>query len=133
MTTSHYIRVSAKVSDPYTKVGKMRSVVFKSDDGLAGPYGDINMTDTDKGELKAFLDTQSLNGALKEMFVPDTNKRDISVNTPTDVVAYHDEVYATVPVSGTSAIEVGQNYYVYIFLENESGYHLIQPSDVTIV
>jgi hypothetical protein len=112
----------------------MRSVVFKSDDGSAGPYGNIDtMTDTTKGQLKAFLDGQNLNGALKEMFVPDTNKRDISVNTPTDVVAYHDQVYATVPVSGTSAIEDGQNYYVYIFLENESGYHLIQPSDVTIV
>lgn len=129
-----YIRVSAKVSDPYTKVSSMRSVAFKSADGTSGPYGSVgSMTQTQKDNLMSFLTGKALNGALKQMFVQETNARETEVNEPTDVVAYHTHVYATTGTTLSAVESSSQKYYVYIVLENETGYQLIQPSAVIVV
>jgi hypothetical protein len=133
----NYIRVAAKVKDPYTKVSKIHSTAFKSSDGLGGPFGAMgSMTPADKTAFVAFVGTALLNdGAHKEMLVPTTNARETTVNVDTNVIALHDKVYAadgthTSPVEDT---ETGQLYYVYIYAKNETGYEFIQPSDVVDV
>lgn len=130
-----YIRVSAEVSDPYTKVHSMRSVAFKSADGTSGPYGSVgSMLDVQKAELVSLLNGKSFDGAFKQMFVQESNARETEVGVATNVVAYHHEVYTDRTGDNRSAVESSsQKYYVYIVLENETGYQLIQPSAVTVV
>lgn len=134
----NYIRVSAKVSDPFTKVHSMRSVAFKSADGTSGPYGSVGpvglMSDAQKTSLVSLLNGKSFDGAFKQMFVQETNARETEVGVATNVVAYHHEVYTDRTGDNRSAVESSsQKYYVYIVLENETGYQLIQPSAVTVV
>jgi hypothetical protein len=134
----NYIRVAAKVKDPYTKVSKIHSTAFKSTDGLGGPFGAMgSMTPADKTAFVAFIDSALLNdGAHKEMLVPTTNARETNVNVDTNMLALHDEVYAadglrTSPVEDVT--NTGQLYYVYIYAKNETGYEFIQPSDVVVI
>lgn len=143
----NYIRVAAMISDPYTRVSKIHSVAFKSSDGTSGPFGSMgNMTATNKAEFIQFVGAaqKTLGGAHiddgphKEMFVPDTNARATTVDVPTNMIAFHERVYAhqndTAITELVSPVEnTSQKYYVYIYARNDTGYEFIQPSDVVLV
>lgn len=140
----NYIRVAAMISDPYTRVSKIHSVAFKSNDGgTSGPFGSMgNMTATNKADFIQFVkDAPTLGGAHiddgphKEMFVPDTNARATTVNFPTKMIAFHDFVYGlSNHRNNLSLVEnTTQQYYVYIYARNDTGYEFIQPSDVVLV
>ena len=133
--TTNYIRVAANVSDPYTKVTEVYSVAFKSNDnGLSGPYGNISTMDAnDKAELKTKIDNNLNSPAIKQMFVPDTNRTQSDVNDPLTVISYHDKSFAANRIDTTSIeVTTEQQYYVYIYIENASEFNMIKPSDVYI-
>jgi hypothetical protein len=129
-----YIRVAAKINDPYTKVSMIRSVAFKSDDGSRGPFGSVN--DVNKPAFVAFVTEEEVaesNGAYKKMLVPTTSSNETLVNEPTDMIAFHDKVYNNDETHTSPVEDDTQKYYVYIYAKNETGYEFIQPSSVTVV
>ena len=139
-----YIRVAANIKDPFTKVSMIRSVAFKSDDGgTSGPFGSVNwseMTDIHKASFVSFVEAKEIastsNGAYKKMLVPSTGSNETLVNEQTDMIAFHDKVYAFNKVE-ISPVENSENsdlkYYVYIYAKNDTGYEFIQPSGVTVI
>lgn len=140
----NYIRVAAMISDPYTRVSKIHSVAFKSNDGgTSGPFGSMgNMTATNKTEFIQFVEDAPKtlgahidDGPHKEMFVPDTNARATTVDVPTNMIAFHERVYGLSNHRDNLSIveNNSQKYYVYIYARNDTGYEFIQPSDVVVV
>jgi len=133
---TNYIRVAANVSDPFTKVTSVYSVAFKSTDGgLSGFYGNVStMTQSQKDALSAFVKSDDSAVVKKRMFVPVTNRTESDVNAPMEVISYHDKVVSTDPlyVSPVESSDVGESYYVYIYIENASEFSVIQPSSVYI-
>ena len=132
-----YIRVAANIKDPFTKVSMIRSVAFKSTDGTSGPFGSVSdMTVDQKASFVSFVeakDIASSNGAYKKMLVPSTGSNETLVNEQTDMIAFHDYVYAVNKVDISPVENIGQDYYVYIYAKNETGYEFIQPSGVWVI
>ena len=133
-----YIRVAANIKDPFTKVSMIRSVAFKSTDGTSGPFGSVlDMTVDQKASFVSFVEAKDIastsNGAYKKMLVPSTGSNETLVNEQTDMIAFHDEVYAFNKVDISPVENIGQDYYVYIYAKNETGYEFIQPSGVTVI
>lgn len=136
----NYIRVAAKVRDPYTKVTEVYSVAFKSiDAGLSGPYGNVEtIDDTQKAELRTFVKAKiaSDSPAVKRMFVPETSRNVSDVNDPMEVISYHDRVFPFNHTQDTTApvesLDASQPYYVYIYTENASEFNVIKPSSVYV-
>ena len=132
-----YIRVAANIKDPFTKVSMIRSVAFKSTDGTSGPFGSVlDMTVDQKASFVSFVeakDIASSNGAYKKMLVPSTGSNETLVNEQTDMIAFHDYVYAVNKVDISPVENTDQHYYVYIYAKNETGYEFIQPSGVWVI
>lgn len=130
----HYLRVAANVSDPFAHVTECRSVAFKSQDaGASGPFGSVDtMSASQRTSLVSFLDTHTDASPVKTMFDPDTTETATLVDTPKQMIAFHDTVFASADANAAASPvdDSGQAYYVYVVAKNQSDFVVVSPSGV---
>lgn len=126
-----YIRVATKASDNYTQLTDMYAVAFKTIDASVGPYN----VETEKNDLKGFIESKKDNGVIKRMFentegYPDT----VDTGSARYMIAYLDKVYNDRDGSDNAAVEstTNQAYYVYIYAKNSTEYVLLKPTEVAV-
>ena len=125
-----YIRVATKASDNYTQLTDMYAVAFKTIDASVGPYN----VETEKNDLKGFIESEKDNGVIKRMFentegYPDT----VDTGSVRYMIAYLDKVYNDRYGTDNAAVESNtQAYYVYIYAKNSTEYVLLKPTEVAV-
>lgn len=129
-----YIRVAANVSDPYTQITDIYAVAFKTVDPLYGPFGNVDTLDSNGIKMFITDNATAPNTAIKRMFENSNGYPDrVNVNQPRHVIAYMDKVYNDeLGVVSPVESEIGQAYYVYIYVKNSSGYVFLKPSEVAV-